>query len=56
MANADVVAEVLEVKEFANTSSGTLTDSGAGDILCDARIKIQFGGTAYYIPLYDTAP
>ena len=48
--------EVLSVKEFAQTETGTLTDSGAGDILCDARIKISFNGTDYWIPLYDTAP
>jgi hypothetical protein len=56
MANADVNAEVLAVKEFANTESGTLTNSEAGNVLCDARIKVYFNGTAYYIPLYDTAP
>jgi hypothetical protein len=56
MTNADINAEVLSVKEFVNTETGTLTDSGAGDVLCDARIKIWFNGTAYYIPLFDTAP
>lgn len=53
---ADANFEVIAVKEFENTSAGTLTDSAAGDVKCDARIKIQFGGTAYYIPLFDTAP
>jgi hypothetical protein len=56
MVNADVNADVLAVKEFANAETGTLTDSDAADIKCDGRIKIQMGGTAYYIPLYDTAP
>ena len=48
--------DVLIVKEFANTELGTLTTSGAGDVACDARIKVQFNGTAYWIPLFDTAP
>lgn len=48
--------DVLNVKEFANTDTGTLTDSGAGDILCDARIQIQFNGTSYWLPLYNTKP
>ena len=48
--------DVISVKEFVNTATGTLTDSAAGDILCDASIKIQFNGTIYYIPLYDTKP
>jgi hypothetical protein len=48
--------DVLAVKEFANTEAGTLTDSGAGDVLCDARIKISFNGTDYWIPLFNTAP
>ena len=56
MANPDIHADVLSVKEFVNTEAGTLTNSGAADILCDARIKIQFNGTTYYLPLYDTAP
>ena len=47
---------VLAVKEFANTETGTLTDSGANDVLCDARIKVSFNGTDYWIPLFDTAP
>ena len=54
MSNADVNAEVLAVKEFANTASGSLKDSAAADIKCDARIAISFGGTTYYLPLYDT--
>ena len=48
--------EVLSVKEFANTSAGTLTDSAAGDILCDAKIQVSFNGTTYWLPLYNTAP
>jgi len=48
--------DVISVKEFVNSSTGTLTDSGAGDILCDASIKVQYAGTVYYIPLYDTKP
>jgi len=48
--------DVISVKEFANTSAGTLTDSGAGNVLCDARIQVQYNGTVYYIPLFDTAP
>ena len=38
-----------------SVSSGTLTQSGAGDVLCDARIAIVWNGTPYYIALYDTA-
>ena len=37
-------------------AAGTLTGSGGADILCDARITCSINGTAYYIPLYDTAP
>ena len=48
--------DVLSIKEFVNTDAGTLTDSAAGDIKCDARIKVQFNGTPYWIPLFDTAP
>ncbi len=50
------VIDVLSVKEFANTETGTLSDSAAGDILCDASIKISFNGTVYYLPLYNTKP
>ena len=46
--------DVLSVKEFVNTESGSLKDSDAADIKCDARIKIQYNGTVYYLPLYDT--
>lgn len=52
---ADVI-KVLSVKEFANTELGSLTDSGSGDVACDARIKISFNGTDYWIPLFNTAP
>ena len=48
--------EVLQVKEFANTTTGTLTDSAAGDILCDANIQISYNGTTYWLPLYNTRP
>jgi hypothetical protein len=54
MANADGNFQVLAVEEFANTESGSLDDSDAADIKCDARIKIKYGGTVYYIPLYDS--
>ena len=54
MANADINVEVLSVKEFANTASGSLKDSDAADIKCDAYIAVSFAGTTYYIPLYDT--
>ena len=47
---------VLSVKEFVNTSAGTLTDSAAGDILCDARIQVSYNGTDYWLPLYNTKP
>ena len=47
---------VLIVKEFANTSAGTLTDSAAGDVKCDARVQVSFNGTNYWLPLFDTAP
>jgi len=50
------IIPVLAVKEFANTETGTLTDSAAGDVACDARIKVSFNGTDYWIPLFDTAP
>lgn len=48
------VIDVLAVGEFADTATGSLKDSAAGDIKCDARIKIRYGTTIYYIPLYDT--
>ena len=48
--------DVIAVKEFANTSAGTLTDSGAGDVLCDAAIQVSFAGTTYWIPLFNTKP
>ncbi len=37
-------------------SAGTLTDSAAGDILCDSRIRILVAATPMWIPLYNTAP
>ena len=36
-------------------SSGSLTDSAAADVACDARIRVNIGGTSYWIPLFDTA-
>ena len=36
-------------------SSGTLTDSSAGAVACDARIRVNIGGTSYWLPLFDTA-
>ena len=48
--------DVISVKEFVNTTTGTLTDSAAGDVLCDASIQIQYNGTVYYIPLFNTKP
>ena len=54
MVNADGNFEVISVKEFANTSTGSLKDSDAANIKCDAYIKIQYAGTVYYIPLYNT--
>lgn len=48
--------DVLAVREFANTETGTLTDSAAADVACDARIKVSFDGTDYWIPLFDTKP
>ena len=50
------VIDVLAVKEFANTETGTLTASGGGNVLCDARVKVSFNGTDYWLPLFDTAP
>lgn len=50
------VFKVLAVEEFSNTSLGTLSDSAAGDVKCDARIQVSFGGTPYWIPLFNTAP
>jgi len=32
---------------------GTLTQSGGGDVLCDANIAVYFNGVAYWIPLYN---
>lgn len=52
---ADVI-KVLAVEEFANTTAGTLTDSAAGDVLCDANIQVSFNGTTYWIPLFNTRP
>lgn len=46
--------DVLSVKEFVNTSTGSLKDSTATDIKCDAKIKLQYNGTVYYLPLYTT--
>ncbi len=37
-------------------SAGTLTDSGSGDILCDARIAIDLGGVDHWIAAYNTKP
>lgn len=48
--------DVISVKEFSNTTAGTLTDSAAGDIKCDARIQVSYNGTDYWLPLYNTAP
>lgn len=45
---------VLAVEEFANTATGSLKDSTAADIKCDARIKISFNGTTYYLAGYAT--
>lgn len=46
--------QVLAIEEFANTESGSLKDSDGTDIKCDARVKIKYNGTVYYLPLYDT--
>ena len=46
--------EVLSVTEFANTELGSLKDSATTDIKCNARIKLKFNGTIYYLPLYST--
>lgn len=56
--------DVLRVKELhvcnaevgsEDVSAGSLKDSGAADILCDARLKIVLSdGTVYYAALYDT--
>jgi hypothetical protein len=54
MSNADVNADVLAIKEFANTAAGSLKNSDETDIKCDAYVEIQFNGTTYYLPLYDT--
>lgn len=48
--------DVLSVKEFVNTTTGTLTDSAAGDVLCDAAIQVSFNGTVYWLPLFNTKP
>ena len=37
-------------------SSGTLTDSASGNVLSDARLRINIGGTSHWIPLFNTAP
>ncbi len=36
-------------------TAGSLTDSAAGDVACDARLVINWNGTPYYIPLFNTA-
>jgi len=36
-------------------SSGTLSDSDAADIKCDARMLVNIGGTNHWLPLYNTA-
>jgi hypothetical protein len=38
-----------------SVSSGSLTDSGATDVACDARIAIVWNGTPYWLPLFNTA-
>jgi len=54
--NADGNFKVLAVKEFANSGTGTLTDSAAGDVLCDGWVQVSYSGTTYWIPLYNTKP
>lgn len=49
-------AKIMNVLFETDGETGTLTDSGAGDVKCDARVKIDLDGTTYYLPLYDTAP
>jgi hypothetical protein len=50
----------LKVLKFKNVTAetdgatGSLVDSGSTDILCDAKIQVDVGGTTYWIPLYDT--
>lgn len=39
----------------ASVSLGSLTDSAAGDVACDAKIAVYFNGAAYWIPLFNTA-
>lgn len=44
--------EVLSIKEFANSSEGSLKNSDLTDIKCDAKVKISYKGTTYWLPLY----
>ncbi len=37
-------------------SSGTLTNSNSGDVYADGRLRLDLGGTSYWIPLFNTAP
>lgn len=49
----------ISVKEIqlCNATAGTLTDSAAGNVLCDKRLAVtDADGNTYYIPLFDTAP
>ena len=39
-----------------DAETGTLTDSSAGNVLCDKRFKITVDGTDYWVPLFNTAP
>ena len=53
------VFQSISVKEIqlCNAEAGTLTDSAAGNVLCDKRLKItDADGNDYYLPLFDTAP
>jgi hypothetical protein len=47
-------AEIKNVKFETDGATGSLKDSAAADIACDARIKVTIGGTVYYIPAYST--
>jgi hypothetical protein len=46
--------QVANVKFADDGEAGSLRDSSAVDIECDARLKVTVGGATYYLPLYDT--
>ena len=49
--------KLLKVKNITfetDGATGSLKDSDGTDIKCDGKIKVDIGGTTYYIPVYDS--